>query len=129
MSNIYRDLNQTAIAYCKNKNELLVFIVLMNQTLGYGKTSDPLTDKRLAQLTGIRLDRLRVALKSVVYNGLFDRKPHQQYGYEYTVGSDFLQAYQGKASLPFIPTNRNLTAYKTPLTQMGNGLPDKQLNI
>ena len=61
MTSLSRDINSAARLYCTTKNELLVVMSLANQTLGYGKISDPLTDKRLEKLTGIRLDRLRPA--------------------------------------------------------------------
>ena len=62
MTSLSRDINDTARAFCSTKNELLVVMALTNQTIGYGKISDPLTDKRLAKITGIRLDRLRPAI-------------------------------------------------------------------
>jgi len=132
MTSLSRDLNDTARAFCSTKNELLVAMTLSNQTLGYGKISDPLTDKRLAKLTGIRLDRLRPAINAVIATGLFDRKPHKRFGYEYSIGEMFLEAHQGKVYTPFIPQSSATSEIQNPLmrnncdlTQMGKDLTEK----
>ncbi len=133
MASLYRDLNDTARAFCSTKNELLVVMALTNQTLGYGKISDPLTDKRLAKITGIRLDRLRPAINSVIEKGLFDRKPHKRFGHEYSIGADFLEAHSDKVYTPFVsPQNRRsekqnpIFGNNTDLTQMGKPLTEKR---
>ncbi len=132
MTSLSRDLNDTARAFCSTKNELLVAMTLSNQTLGYGKISDPLTDKRLAKLTGIRLDRLRPAINAVIATGLFDRKHHKRFGYEYSIGEMFLEAHQGKVYTPFIPQSSATSEIQNPLlrnncdlTQMGKDLTEK----
>ncbi len=140
MTSLYRDLNDTARAFCSTKNELLVVMALSNQTLGYGKISDPLTDKRLAKITGIRLDRLRPAINAVIGKGLFDRKPHKRFDHEYSIGKDFLQAYPDKVYTPSISqkntisekqnpifgNNTDLTQMGKPLTHLGKPLTEKR---
>lgn len=133
MSCLYRAINEAALAQCRTKNEAFVVIALSNQTFGYGKVSDPLTDKRLSQLTHIRLDRLRVALNAVIKKGIFERKSHRQFGYEYSIGKTFLATYQGKVYTPSIPKNSQLTENENPqtrtgqdLTQMGANLPENR---
>jgi hypothetical protein len=108
-------------------------MALSSQTLGYGKISDPLTDKRLAKITGIRLDRLRSAVNAVVKKGLFDRKPHKRFGYEYSIGQDFLQEYQYKVNAPTLLQSSLSSEIQNPLfrntddlTQMGQPLPEKR---
>jgi len=132
MTSLSRDLNSAALAFCSTKNELLVTIALSNQTIGYGKISDPLTDKRLAKLTGIRLDRLRPAVNAVIAKGLFDRKPHKRFGYEYSIGKDHLEAHPGKVYTPFVPQSSAASEIQNPLmrnnadlTQMGKDLTEK----
>jgi hypothetical protein len=132
MTSLSRDLNETARACCSTKNELLVAMTLSNQTLGYGKISDPLTDKRLAKLTGIRLDRLRPAINAVIATGLFDRKHHKRFGYEYSIGEKFLETHQGKVYTPFISQSSATSEIQNPLmrnncdlTQMGKDLTEK----
>ncbi len=122
MPSLFRDINSTARAFCTTKNELLVVMALSNQTIGYGKTSDPLTDKRLAKITGIRLDRLRPAVNAVIEKGLFDRKPHKRFGHEYSIGKDFLQAYPGKVYTPFISQNNTSSENQNPLCRNTNNL-------
>jgi hypothetical protein len=133
MTSLSRDINDTARAFCSTKNELLVVMALTNQTIGYGKISDPLTDKRLAKITGIRLDRLRPAINAVIGKGLFDRKPHKRYGHEYSIGADFLQAYPDKVYTPSISPNNTISEKQNPifgnnadLTQMGKPLTEKR---
>ena len=136
MTSLYRDLNDTARAFCSTKNELLVVMALSNQTLGYGKISDPLTDKRLAKITGIRLDRLRPAINAVISKGLFDRQPHKRFDHEYSIGKDFLQAYPDTVYTPSLSQNaqkKSISEKQNPifrnstdLTQMGKPLTEKR---
>ena len=134
MGSLFRDLNATACSFCSTKNELLVVMVLSNQTLGFGKISDPLTDKRLAQLTGIRLDRLRPAVNAVLKKGLFDRKPHKRFGHEYSIGKMFLEEYKhNNIYTPNISQNPSVSEKQNPifgkdrhLTQMGKDLTEKR---
>lgn len=96
MSSLFRDLNSAAIDGKLNKNEFLLFNALMSQTLGFGKCSDPLTDKRLASLTGIRLDRLRPALNGFLKRDIFQRQPHDKYQYEYCIADRFFDDVANK---------------------------------
>ena len=41
---LFRDLNQTAIEANVGKNAYKVFLALLEQTLGYGKSTDRLTE-------------------------------------------------------------------------------------
>ena len=54
---LFRDLNQAAIEANVGKNGYKVFLALLEQTLGYGKSTDRLTDNRLAYLSKVRIDR------------------------------------------------------------------------
>jgi len=133
MTSLSRDINDAARAFCSTKNELLVVMGLSNQTIGFGKISDPLTDKRLARITGIRLDRLRPAINAVIEKGLFDRKPHKCFGYEYSIGEMFLQEHQGKVYTPSISPSRMASESQNPisrnntdLTHMGKDLTEKR---
>ena len=47
------------------QNELKAFLVIFQQTLGYGKASDALTFKRIASLARVRIDRLTPALRAL----------------------------------------------------------------
>ena len=104
---LFRNLNQAAIDANLNKNESKVFIVLMNQTLGYGKKSDHLTNKHLADLTGIRQDRLPIAIASVIDNGLFEAKPSRYYQCRYQIASKFLKKTP-EFFTPHLPKNRKI---------------------
>jgi len=93
---LFRGLGRAAVKGDLNKNSLKIFIILLEQTLGYGKKSDNLTDKRLAYLSNVRIDRFRPALQVVLDQGLFDRKPAKRYQYRYTIGKYFLDKYYNK---------------------------------
>jgi len=122
MTSLYRALNDAIFDKNLNKNQLLVANAMMNQTLGYGKTSDPLTDKRLSAITGIRLDRLRPAINTVVKKGLFDRKPHKRFGHEYSIGQTFLEAHQDDVYTPAIPKKRASSENENPISRKGENL-------
>ena len=57
------------------KNAYKVFLALLEQTLGYGKSTDRLTDNRLAYLSEVRIDRFRPALHAVLACGVFEQTP------------------------------------------------------
>lgn len=97
MSSLSRDLIDAALAADLSKNEYKVFLALLRQTLCYGKASDPLTLKRLADLTGIRKDRLAQAVQGVITKGLFEATEHKIFDTLYAIGASFLN----EANLPF----------------------------
>jgi phage replication O-like protein O len=90
---LFRSLNEASLNANLNKNEAKVFSALMNQTIGYGKTFDHLTDKRLAQLTKIRLDRLYVAIEGVVEKDLFEVEESTYYDYRYQIAEKFIEKH------------------------------------
>ena len=90
---LYRSLVDAALDACLTRNEYRVFLALMNQTIGYGKTFNHLTDKRLVNITKIRLDRLYPAIEGVVNKGLFEVEASRYYDYRYQIASDFLKKH------------------------------------
>lgn len=83
-------LIDAALAGDLSKNELKVFIALVRQTLCFGKTSDPLTIKRLIHLTKVRKDRLELAISNILNKELFTRVDHPIFEHEYHVHPQFL---------------------------------------
>ena len=84
------ELIDAALAADLSQNALRVFLALFRQTLCYGKTSDPLTHKRLVTLTHIRKDRLIPALNALVEHRLFTVHAHKTFGQRYQIHTDFL---------------------------------------
>jgi len=103
---LFRDMIKSALDSDLSKNEYKAFLGLLHQTLGYGKASDNLTDNRLSTITGVRKDRLRIALDGVVASGLFDVKDHARFDYCYTFGLSFLASHSGTFFTPSLPKNR-----------------------
>jgi phage replication O-like protein O len=87
-------------------NEWRVFAVLLRQTLGFGKRSDPLTQGRISQLTGIRKDRIEAAINGIVEKGLFDQAEHKWLDHTYTVPARF---FDGDASPRFFAPSAPLS--------------------
>lgn len=83
-------LIDAALAGDLSKNELKTFLALVRQTLCFGKTSDPLTIKRLIHLTKVRKDRLELAISNILNKGLFTRVNHPIFEHEYHVHPQFL---------------------------------------
>ncbi len=102
MANPYIPLTKAALKADMTKNEGLIFMVLAMQTIGYRKATDNLTDKRLAQLTGIRLDHLRPSLDSFLDYGLFQRIEHKYYDYQYQLCDEFLD--EGATTIIYPPS-------------------------
>ena len=90
---LFRDLNQAAIEANVGKNGYKVFLALLEQTLGYGKSTDRLTDNRLAYLSKVRIDRFRPALQAVLSCGVFEQTPAKKFQFRYTIGQSFLEKY------------------------------------
>ncbi len=99
---LLRNLLESAMAANLEKNELRAFIALLNQTIGYGKKSDPLTMGRLAHLTGIRKDRIGKALAALVDRGIFERKTHKRFDYTYSIPDKFFE--EGSKDRFFAPS-------------------------
>ena len=90
---LFRDLNQTAIEANVGKNAYKVFLALLEQTLGYGKSTDRLTDNRLAYLSKVRIDRFRPAVQAILDCGVFEQTPAKKFQFRYTIGQSFLEKY------------------------------------
>lgn len=71
-----------------SKNELKVGIALIIQTIGYGKRTNNLTMKRLANITGINIrggiDRIEKPIQTLVNNGWIEQQEHKGRDYDYT---------------------------------------------
>ena len=65
-----RDWIGAALAADLTQNQLKAFLALFHQTLCYGKEADALTDKRLSKLAGVRIDRLKTAVDTLVEKGI-----------------------------------------------------------
>ena len=104
---LFRDLNQAAIEANVGKNGYKVFLALLEQTLGYGKSTDRLTDNRLAYLSKVRIDRFRPALRAVLACGVFEQTPAKKFQFRYTIGQSFLEKYPDKEFYtPALPKKR-----------------------
>ena len=87
---LYRDMHAAAIAADLTKNELKICFTLINQTLGYNRSSVILTNQELARVTKIRLDRLMPSLEVVMQNGFFYRIEYPNKVYQFKVHTAFL---------------------------------------
>ena len=101
-----RELNRAALDFNLGKNALKVFMALMDQTIGYGKETDRLTDRRVAYLSRVRIDRCRPAIQAVLSCGLFSQREAKQYQYRYTIGEKYLSQYPNDCYTPALPKNR-----------------------
>ena len=101
------DLIDAALAAELSQNELRVFLVLLRQTLCYGKASDALTYKRLVQLTHVRKDRLLPALQKLLDCQLFSQNPHKTFGQSFHIHADFLSQTQGHIYAPSLTKQRS----------------------
>ncbi len=120
---VFRDLTKDAIDADLGKNAMKVMNSLLHQTIGFGKPTDALTDKRIAQISGVRLDRVRLAIHEVMDTNIFFRIPHDKFEWNYSIGQSYLDAHQkafeekhpeeakaGKKPpffTPFLPKNGN----------------------
>ena len=128
MSSLSRDLIDAALAADLSKNEYKVFLALFRQTLCYGKASDPLTLKRLADLTGIRKDRLAQAVQGVIAKGLFEATEHKIFDTLYAIGASFLN----EANLPFfaphLPMNGTSFSVTETASEKREDLPESRVH-
>ena len=90
---LFRDLNRATIEANVGKNAYKVFLALLEQTLGYGKSTDRLTDNRLAYLSEVRIDRFRPAVQAILDCGVFEQTPAKKFQFRYTIGQSFLEKY------------------------------------
>ena len=104
---LFRQLSQTAIEADFSEQGYKIYFALMNQTFGYDRKSDCLSDHHLAELAHIPLEELSTAVQLVLDSGIFDRKVMalkvmEINRYEYSVGSAFLKGYTGDFKAPDI---------------------------
>jgi phage replication O-like protein O len=128
MSSLARDLIDAALAADLSKNEYKVFLALFRQTLCYGKASDPLTIKRLANLTGIRKDRLAQAVQGVIATGLFESRAHKIFDTLYTIGCGFFNETSTPFFAPHLSMNRNLTQATDTVSENQAVLPESRVH-
>lgn len=138
MSSPAIQLIDAALAADLTQNELKAFLALVRQTLCFGKTSDPLTIKRLVYLTHVRKDRLATVIDSLLEKGLFNRTEHLIFDHEYHVPDQFLNGVDGAffaSSAPKIRENfrkeeaisENQIHTNTTITDIN--LTDKQASV
>lgn len=82
---LLRNVLEAALVADLSKNDWRVLAVLMMQTLGYGKPSDPLTTKRIAIQSGIRTDRVQPHIDNVTKAGLFETEAHPYFDATYSI--------------------------------------------
>lgn len=87
---LFRNMIENALDAGLTQNEHQVFLALLLQTLGYGKSEDNLTNKRLVNLTDIRMDRFIVARDGLIEKAVFDQAVSDQYDYRYSLPDKFL---------------------------------------
>lgn len=128
MSSLSRDLIDAALAADLSKNEYKVFLALFRQTLCYGKASDPLTLKRLADLTGIRKDRLAQAVQGVITQGLFEATEHKIFDTLYAIGSSFFNEAKLPFFAPHLPMNGRSTQITETISETREELPETRVH-
>ena len=89
---LYQRLQMAGVEADLTKNEAKIWAVFLVKTLNFGKTSDNMTDKHWQKLTGIKMDRMRTALKGVVEKGLIDAEEAYEYDYCYSIPEKFLKS-------------------------------------
>ena len=120
---LFRALNEAALNANLSKNEAKVFMTLINQTLGYGKSFDHLTHRRLAELAGIRQDRLQIAIEGVVDEGLFTVKKSTYYNFRYQIAPKFLDE-DPVFFTPHLPKKRDLPQETDTFSEIKNDPPN-----
>jgi phage replication O-like protein O len=111
------ELIDAALAADLSQNALRVFLALFRQTLCYGKTSDPLSLKRLAQLTHIRKDRVLPAVQVLLEKGLFTAQAHRLYGQTYSIHPQFLTQTSLPIYAPHLPKKRQTLPKSAPISE------------
>lgn len=128
MSSLSRDLIDAALAADLSKNEYKVFLALFRQTLCYGKAADPLTLKRLADLTGIRKDRLAQAVQGVIAKGLFEATEHKIFDTLYAIGSSFFNEIKLPFFAPHLPFNGTRFSATETTSEKREALPESRVH-
>jgi hypothetical protein len=103
------------------QNELKAFLVIFQQTLGYGKASDALTFKRIASLARVRIDRLTPALRAIADKGLIEVQPHPIYGQSFSIPAPLLAQFSHRVFTPALPQNRKPVPLKRPPSPENQG--------
>lgn len=107
---LLRNMLDAALQNDLTLNEWRTFAVLLRQTVGFGKRSDPLMDSRISKLCGIRKDRIRPALQSIADKGLFDVVPHKWLDNTYTIPAGFFdESPESRFFAPSAPLNGEIT--------------------
>lgn len=132
---LFRNIVEKALAADLTKNEYKALLLLLSKTLGYGKAEDKLTDKRIAFLSGMRIDRSRVAVEGVLKAGLFQRERSAEYQNKYRISDELIQAENGIFFTPALPKSRRKSEKKkadsekkrhTASNPLNNNLPQQQ---
>lgn len=85
-----RDWIDTALNAKLTKNQLLCFLAVFHQSLCYGKSSDAVTDKRLSEISKVRVDRLRPAMHKLVELGVIEAQEHDRFDGEYSIPAELI---------------------------------------
>jgi len=132
---LFRNIVEKALAADLTKNEYKALLLLLHKTLGYGKAEDKLTDKHIAFLSGMRIDRSRAAVEGVLKAGLFQRERSAEYQNNYRISDELIQAENGIFFTPALPKNGSKSEKKkvdsekkrhTALDPLNNNLPQQQ---
>jgi len=132
---LFRNIVEKALAADLTKNEYKALLLLLSKTLGYGKAEDKLTDKRIAFLSGMRIDRSRAAVEGVLKAGLFQRERSAEYQNNYRISDELIQAENGIFFTPSLPKNGSKSEKKkadsekkrhTALDPLNNNSPQQQ---
>lgn len=115
-----RDWLEAALNADLTQNELKAFLAIFHQTLCYGKTTDALTLKRVAQIAQVRVDRITPALRAIADKALIEIEVHTIFGQKFSIPQRLLQHYPTGFSVPALPKNR-----KT-LPENGSFQPEKR---
>lgn len=82
---LFHDLIDAALQAKCTQNELRVHLVLLRQTIGFGKSQDAISNRQLCDLSGVRSDRMQTAIEGLIEKGLWQRKKHRYYDYSYRI--------------------------------------------
>lgn len=116
------DLIDGALAADLSQNQLKVFLVLLRQTLCFGRPSDPLTLRRIGYIAHIRADRVPIALQAVLATGLFYTQPDDKYDHTYHIAAELIAANHGVYAPYLRPQYRQTSSRKQA------SVPEKQVH-
>lgn len=114
---LLRNLLDAALEGGLSQNEWRAFAAILIKTIGYGKRSDHPNFTQLANLTGIRKDRIQPAVQALIDKGIFEAAEHR-YDRIYTIPAKFFEDGKAQArffapSIPFTGKTRQSMAAKT----------------